>query len=307
MSFRSLRDKTVAILDKDANIPNFPYDSVASNAQLLVVRAVIEAHEHVRAGNADIAFTHIDPLDRNELRDFTVIRLSHLAEFGKTRLCLLRREMARTEEKENAVNTLSTIATNYLLQIEGRHEESARLTEAFNKYRYAYHTSCVGDGSQPLVERKWLHGTFRFEVFVSHVTSNEQPVWFIKGIHDIHGPDEARQRVFMFGRVRSTQGSGRMSWFATCSGNQQGSLRIRFSHDHLNHNRHELIEGVLTSRPTWLSADDTFDVAGALILHTSPDLSDDALNGLLTRMRNKARKLFTSKANPFNPWELPKL
>jgi hypothetical protein len=84
-------------------------------------------------------------------------------------------------------------------------------------------------------------------------------------------------------------------------------LRIRFSHDHLNDNRHEFIEGVLTSRPTWLSADDTFDVAGALIPHTSPDLSDDALNGLLTRMRNKARKLFTSKANPFNPWELPKL
>ena len=305
--WKYLRDKTVAILDKDANIPNFPYDSVASNAKLLVVRAVIEAHEHVRAGNADIAFTHIDPLDRNELRDFTVIRLSHLAEFGMTRLCLLRREMARTEEKENAVNTLSTIATNYLLQIEDRHDESARLTEAFNKYRYAYHTSYVRDGAQRLVERRWLRGTFRFEVFVSHVTSNEQPVWFVKGIHDIDGPDETRQRVFMFGRVRSTQGSGRMSWFATCSGNQQGSLRIGFSHDHLNHNRHEYIEGVVTSRPTWMSADDTFDVAGALILHTSPDLSNEALNGLVMRMRNKARKLFTSRANPFNPWELPKL
>jgi hypothetical protein len=168
--------------------------------------------------------------------------------------------------------------------------------------------SATGYGSPLVVARTSLHCvSFRFEVFVSHVTSNEQPVWFIKGIHDIDGPDEARQRVFMFGRVRSTQGSGRMSWFATCSGNQLGSLRIRFSHVHLNHNRHEFIDGVLTNRPTWLSADDTFDVAGALILDTSPDLSDDALNGPLTRMRNKARKLFTSKANPFNPWELPKL
>ena len=76
-------------LRRTPTFPNFPYDSVARNAQLLEVRAVIEAHEHVRAGNADIAFTHIDPLDRNELRDFTVIRLSHLAEFGKTRICLL--------------------------------------------------------------------------------------------------------------------------------------------------------------------------------------------------------------------------
>jgi hypothetical protein len=305
--WKFLRNKTVAILQKDAGIPNFPYDAVANSAQLLQVRAVIEAHEHVRAGNADIAFTHIDPLDSNELRDFAVIRLSHLAEFGKTRLCLLRRVMARKEEKENAVNTLSTIATNYLEQIEGRHQQSARLSEAFNKYRYAYHTSCVRDGSQGLVERKWLRGTFRFEVFVSHVTSNEQPVWFIKAIHDIDGPDDAHQRVFMFGRFRSTQRSGRTSWFATYSGNQQGSLRIRFSHDHLNHDRHEFIEGVLTSRPTWLSVDDTFDVAGAIILHKSPDLSDLALNGLLTRMRTKARKLFSSTGNPYNPWELPKL
>ena len=105
---------TVAILPEDANIPNFPYQSVAENAQLLLVRAVIEAHEHVRAGNADIAFTHIDPLDRNELRDFTVIRLSHLPEFGKTRLCLLRRAMSHTPDKQNAINTLTTIAANYL-------------------------------------------------------------------------------------------------------------------------------------------------------------------------------------------------
>ena len=97
---RYLRNTTVAILQKDAGIPNFPYESVASSAQLLLVRAVIEAHEHVRAGNADIAFTHIDPLDRNELRDFTVIRLSHLAEFGKTRLCLLRRVMAHSRTKK---------------------------------------------------------------------------------------------------------------------------------------------------------------------------------------------------------------
>ena len=184
--WKYLRDTTVAILPKDAGIPNFPYESVASNAQLLLVRAVIEAHEHVRAGNADIAFTHIDPLDRNELRDFTVIRLSHLAEFGKTRLCLLRRAMSHPSDKENAVNTLSTIATNYLKGIEARHQESARLTEAFNKYRYAYHTSCVRDGSKGLVKRKWLRGMFRFEVFVSHVTSDEQPVWFIKAIHEVH-------------------------------------------------------------------------------------------------------------------------
>ena len=46
---------------------------------------------------------------------------------------------------------------------------------------------------------------------MSHVTSNERPVWFIKGIHHIQGPGEAQQRVFMFGRVRSTAGSGLMS------------------------------------------------------------------------------------------------
>jgi hypothetical protein len=126
--WKYLRGTTVAILQKDAGIPNFPYDAVARSAQLLEVRAVIEAHEHVRAGNADIAFTHIDPLDRNELRDFTVIRLSHLAEFGKTRLCLLRRVTALTHEKANAVSALSTIATKYLQQIEGRHQESARLS-----------------------------------------------------------------------------------------------------------------------------------------------------------------------------------
>jgi hypothetical protein len=305
--WKFLRNKTVAILEENAGIPNFPYEAVAKSAQLLLVRAVIEAHEHVRAGNADIAFTHIDPLDRNELRDFTVIRLSHLAEFGKTRLCLLRRDMARPQEKENAINTLSSIATSYLNQIEGRHKESARLSEAFNKFRYAYHTSCVRDGSEELVERRWLRGLFRFEVFVSHVTSDEQPVWLVKGIHDVHGPGEKHQRVFMFGRVRSTTGSGRMSWFATYSGSQQGSLRISFSHNHLNHDRHDFIEGVLTSRPTWLGADEGIDVAGALILHKSPDLSDKALNGLLARMRTKARKLFPTKGNPFNPWEVPKL
>jgi hypothetical protein len=305
--WKFLRNKTVAILQKDAGIPDFPYDSVARNAQLLLVRAVIEAHEHVRAGNADIAFTHIDPLDRNELRDFTVIRLSHIAEFGKTRLCLLRREIARTQEKENAVSTLSTIATKYLQQVEGRHQESARLSEAFNKFKYAYHTSYARDGSQGLVKRTWLRGTFRFEVFVSHVTSDEQPIWFIKGIHDVHGPGERQHRAFMFGRVRSRQGSGRMSWFATYSGSQQGTVRITFSHDHLNHDRHDFIEGILTSRPAWLSADNTFDVAGALILHKSPDLADEALSDLLAQMRTKARKLFPSKGNPFNPWELPNL
>ena len=183
--------------------------------------------------------------------------------------------MARTQEKENAVNTLSTIATKYLQQVEGRHLESARLSDAFNKYRYAYHTSCVGDSSQGLVKRKWLRGTFRFEVFVSHVTSGEQPVWFIKAIHEVNGPGEGQRRVFMFGRVRSTQGSGRMSWFATYSGSQQGSVRITFSHDHLNYDRHDFVEGILTNRPAWLSGDSTFDVAGALILHKSSNLSDE--------------------------------
>ena len=76
------------------------------------------------------------------------------------------------------------------------------------------------------------------------------------------GPVRAHQRVFMFGRVRSRQGSGRMSWFATYSGSQQGSVRISFSHDHLNYDRHDFIEGILTNGPAWLSADNTFDVAG---------------------------------------------
>jgi hypothetical protein len=302
-----LRGTTVAILPKDAGIPDFPYKWVAGSAALLLVRAVIEAHEHVRAGNADIAFTHIDPLDKNELRDFTVIRLSHLAEFGKTRLCLLRRAMAHSQDKENAVNTLSAIATEYLENIEGRHQESARLTAAFNKYRYAYHTSCVREGSQGLVERRWLRGTFRFELFVSHVTFAEQPVWFIKAIHEVRGRGDTRQRVFMFGQVRSTQASGCMSWFATYSGSQQGSVRITFSHDHLDHDRHDFIDGVLTNRPSWLSADDNFDVTGALILHKSPDLSDQTLNDLLTRMRTRARKQFPGDGNPFNPWEIPKV
>jgi hypothetical protein len=305
--WKFLRNNTVAILARDANIPDFPYESVAASAQLLLVRAVIEAHEHVRAGNADIAFTHVDPLDRNELRDFTVIRLSHLVEFGKTRLCLLRKSAAHAQEKQSAVNTLSTIATNYLRRVDGRHKESARLSEAFNKFRYAYHTSCVRVGSKGLVERRWLRGTFRFEVFVSHVTSNEQPVWFIKAIHEIQGPGEAERRVFMFGRVRSREGSGLMSWFATYSGSQQGSLRIAFSRDHLDGDRHAFIEGIFTSRPTWLSADETLDVAGALILHQSPNLSDEALSALLTRMRAKAKKQFPGKCNPFNPWELPEL
>ena len=305
--WKYLRKTTVAILQKDAGIPNFPYELVANSAQLLLVRAVIEAHEHVRAGNADIAFTHIDPLDRNELRDFTVIRLSHLVEFGKTRLCLLRRVMGHSQDKEHAVNTLSTIATKYLQQVEGRHQESARLSDAFNKYRYAYHTGYVCDGSRGAVKRTWLRGTIRFEVFVSHVTSDERPVWFVKAIHEVHGRGEARQRAFMFGRVRSRQGSGRMSWFATCSGSQQGTVRITFSHDHLNYDRHEYIEGILTSRPAWFSAENTFDVAGALILHQSPNLSDEDLNDLLTQMRAKARKLFPSKGNSFNPWELPDL
>jgi hypothetical protein len=305
--WKYLRNLTVAILEKDAGIPNFPYESVSESAQLLLVRAVIEAHEHVRAGNADIAFTHIDPLDRNELRDFTVIRISHLDEFGKTRLCLLQRVMARTQDKDHAVNTLSAIATKYLEQVEGRHQESARLTEAFNKYRYAYHTGYVPDGSPGSVKRKWLRGTIRFEVFVSHVTSDKQPVWFIKAIHEVHERGEAQQRVFMFGRVRSRQDSGRMSWFATYSGSQQGTVRITFSHDHLNHDRHDFIDGILTSRPAWLSADNTFDVAGALILHKSSNLTDKDLNDLLRRMRARARKLFPTTGNSFNPWELPNL
>ncbi len=84
-------------------------------------------------------------------------------------------------------------------------------------------------------------------------------------------------------------------------------MRITFSHDHLNHDRHDFIEGILTSRPAWLSADNTFDVAGALILHKSPDLSDEALNDLLAQMRARAKKQFPSAANSFNPWELPDL
>ena len=302
--WKYLRDTTVAILPEDANIPNFPYQSVAQNAQLLLVRAVIEAHEHVRAGNADIAFTHIDPLDRNELRDFTVIRLSHLPEFGKTRLCLLRRAMSHTPDKQHAINTLTTLAANYLERIEARHHESARLTEAFNKYQYAYHTSYGRVGSKGLLERLWLRGTFRFEVFVSHVTSDEQPVWFIKAIHEVHG--QTQQRVFLFGAVRSTQTQipGRMSWFATYSGNQQGSVRITFSHDHLSDGGPDFIEGLLTNRPSWLSTGESFDVAGALILHKSPNLSDQTLNHLLTEMRTKARKRFPLKGNPFNPWEV---
>src|SRR5262249_48654645 len=149
-------------------------------------------------------------------------------------LCLLKRVMAHSQDKENAVNTLSTLAMKYLQQVEGRHQESARLTEAFNKYRYAYHTGYISDGSQGPVMRKWLCGTMRFEVFVSHLTSDELPVWFIKATHEIRGRRELEQRVFMFGRVRSRQGSGRMSWFATSSGNQQRTVRITFSHDHLN-------------------------------------------------------------------------
>ncbi len=300
-----LRGKTVAILPRDAGIPNFPYDSVAGNAKCLLVRAVIEAHEHVRAGNADIAFTHIDPLDKNELRDFTVIRLSHLAEFGQTRLCLLRRKAAHSPDKEIAVRTLSRIAMEYLDQIEHRHQESARLTKAFNKYRYAYYTSCVRDDSHGLVERRWLRGTFRFEVFVSHVTFDKQPVWFIKAIHTGRGHREPQQRVSMFGQVRSTQATGRMTWFASYRGSQQGSVRITFSHDHLNGDGYDFIEGVLTSHPSWLSADDAFDVAGGLFLHKSPNLSDEELNDLLARMRTRSKRLFPSAVNPFNPWELP--
>lgn len=212
-----------------------------------------------------------------------------------------------TQDRENAVNTLSTIATRYLRQVEGRHRESARLSEAFNRFRHAYHTGYVGDGSQRSVKRTWLRGTIRFEVFVSHVTADEQPVWFIKAIHDSQGRTATQQRVFMFGRVRSRQGSGLMSWFATFSGRQQGTVRITFSHDHLNHDRHDFIEGILTSRPAWLSADNAFDVAGALVLHKSPDLSDEELNDLLTRMRATARKQFPSTGNSFNPWELPDL
>ena len=84
-------------------------------------------------------------------------------------------------------------------------------------------------------------------------------------------------------------------------------MRITFSHDHLNDDRHDFIEGILTNRPSWLNTGESFDVAGALILHKSPNLSDQTLNDLLTEMRTKASKLFPSKGNPFNPWELPEL
>jgi hypothetical protein len=85
-----LRGMRVAILEENAALPNFPYKSIAAVARLVIVRAVIEAHEYVRAGNADIAFTHIDALTTNEVRDLTVIGLSRVAHFNKSRLCLLR-------------------------------------------------------------------------------------------------------------------------------------------------------------------------------------------------------------------------
>ena len=67
-------------------------------------------------------------------------------------------------------------------------------------------------------------------------------------------------------------------------------MRITFSHDHLNHDRHDFIEGILTSRPAWFSADNTFDVAGALILHQSPNLSDEDLNDLLDTDASQGQK-----------------
>ena len=303
-----LRDKQVAILEENAAIPNFPYPSIAKFARLLIVRAVIEAHEHVRAGNADIAFTHVDSLTTNELRDFTVIRLNRVAEFGKTRLCLLRSKLnPPSEEQKVAVDTLISIVSNYLTKIEDRHAESARLTCEFNKYKYSYFTSCVRSGSKGSVERRWFRGKFQFEVFVSSVTSEEQPIWFVKAIHDVDGPDGIRQRLFMFGRVRSRNDGGLMSWFGTYSGSDQGSVRITFSHDHFGDNAHTFIEGVSTGRPSWLSKDDPLHIVGAFILHKSPKLSDKALNVLLTQMRQKAKKQYPGTGDPLNPWNLPQV
>ena len=95
---------------------------------------------------------------------------------------------------------------------------------------------------------------------MSNLSGSSKP--FMKSM----GAGAEQQRVFMFGRVRSRQGSGRMSWFATYSGSQQGTVRITFSHDHLNHDRHDFIEGLLTNRPSWLNTGESFDVAGAPVV-----------------------------------------
>lgn len=301
-----LRDKQVAILPENAALPNFPYKSIANVAQLVIVRAVVEAHEYVRAGNADLAFTHVDFLSTNELRDFTVIRLSHVPVFGKTRLCLLRNIAPLPEEKIVAVNMLTNTMVNYLEHVEVRHAESSRLTDAFNRYENAYFTSCVRVGSKGAVERRWFRGRLHFEVFVSHVTSAEQPIWFVKAIHTVDGPGGIRQRLFMFGRVHSRTDGGLMSWFGTYAGKDQGSLRLTFSRDELEADEHAFIGGILTGRPNWLPQDDQLYVTGACILHKFPDLSDEDLNELLTQMRHKAKKLAPGSVDPMNPWELPK-
>jgi hypothetical protein len=139
------------------------------------------------------------------------------------------------------------------------------------------------------------------------VTSEGQPIWFVKAIHDIDTPTETKQRLFMFGRVHSRPDDSLMSWFGTYSRENQGSLRLAFSRTHLETDDHDFIEGIWTGRPNWLPKDDQLYVASAFILHHSPNLSDDTLNDLLTQIRKNARKQSPGGVDPMNPWELPKI
>jgi len=276
-SLEYLKGTRVALLSDSRVIPDLPTQEIRRLANVVSVRTTLEAHAHVRAGSADLTFSHRELLSEGENKYLTVIDLSNNRNIGECDLVLLRGRGLPDSDLTNRGKIGGMLAKHIAMQMEDmktRYSDAGVLTRELSRFKYAYHTSDIYDKGAKKPVTRWFHGQLELEASLPFVTRPEHASWLIKGKHKIILSEVDRREFDVFGRIQCPNYDPKTAdpdspfhllWRGTHADDEHGAGSAVFTKQDMSS---DSIVGVWFGRSSWVKSGECVPASGVFVFDT---------------------------------------
>lgn len=294
--FAWLRGLKVAMLIDSQRVPDFQSMEVTRHAEILVTHSTLESHAHVRAGTADIAFTHKEILSEFDIKHLVSIDLTsvHNAMLKHTQLWLFPGDRRLAGDATAIRNRLRESLQRYLSNVSTRYQSSNEKTGMFSAKFTRISLWEHGDSGSGGPPARPAGGSVELEVNVPYVTEVGEEFYYVSGRY-MDG--ETNATLPIFGRVwtldstASAPYAGRTHlWNGTLSQTDICTFSLTFGESDLDGDH---LVGEWIGVAPWIQGSKRAS-SGVVVFHKRPDIGHDTLHEWLTE--HKARRARTAEA-----------